>query len=191
MVWPDFLRVTPFSFYAVSCFGSCDALRICFIVFRISCSSGKLTNPAAVQYVDLHRFSSALLFRIGCFLWIPFFYPYPCQAASRAYFFRKVIARSYSIRMIIQFSRCIWKGLSLIPTGKHQMETLNRKIFANYRTALHSFGQIEPKGTLSFGHFPTKNSPFGERYFGKRQKIARRLWQAHFRYEKYNWLSKI
>ena len=52
------------------------------------------------------------------------------------------------------------------------METLNRKIFANYRTALHSFGQIEPKGTLSFGHFPTKNSPFGERYFGKRQKIA-------------------
>ena len=64
----DFLRVTPFSFYAVSCFGSCDALRICFIVFRISCSSGKLTNPAAVQYVDLHRFSSVLFFRIGCFL---------------------------------------------------------------------------------------------------------------------------
>lgn len=45
----DFLRVTPFSFYAVSCFGICDALRICSIILRISCSSGKLTNPTAVK----------------------------------------------------------------------------------------------------------------------------------------------
>ena len=46
------MRVAPFSFYAVSCLGSCDALRICFIVFRISCSSGKRTNPAAVQLMS-------------------------------------------------------------------------------------------------------------------------------------------
>ena len=44
-----FLRVTPFSFYAVSCFGICDVLRICSIILRISCSSGKLTKPTAVK----------------------------------------------------------------------------------------------------------------------------------------------
>ena len=55
-----------------------------------------------------------------------------------------VVAKSYPIRIVIQFSRYNEKVSSLIPTGKRQVTTLNGKIFANLKiplTYLHKGGR--------------------------------------------------
>ena len=88
------------------------------------------------------------------------------------------------------------KAPSLIPTERGQMHTLNRKKFL----PLHLFGIERPKRTLFFkkkseksfsmkkylSFVPTGGGLLGTVFLKKSKKIARQLWQTHFRYPKYN-----
>ena len=59
---------------------------------------------------------------ICCVFRIPFFIPAPIRRRRRARFFRKVVAQSYPIRIVIQFSRYSMKGLHLLPLGSDKWQ---------------------------------------------------------------------
>lgn len=75
---------------------------------------------------DRYRREDRSAFRyLLCFSESRFSIPAPVRRRRCARFFRKVVAQSYPIQIVIQFSRYSLKGPSLTHTGWGQMHTLN------------------------------------------------------------------
>ena len=68
----------------------------------------------------------------------------------------EVVAKSYPIRIVIQFSRCNEKTFHLFPLGSAELSGVFEKISLFCKRPLHSFGQRVLKCTPIFGLFPKK-----------------------------------
>ena len=74
----------------------------------------------------------------------------------------EVVAKSYPIRIVIQFSRCNEKTFHLFPLGSAELSGVFEKISLFCKRPLHSFGQRVLKCTPIFGLFPKKLFPPSE-----------------------------
>ena len=68
----------------------------------------------------------------------------------------EVVAKSYPIRIVIQFSRCNEKTFHLFPLGSAELSGVFEKISLFCKRPLHSFGQRVLKCTPIFGLSPKK-----------------------------------
>ena len=102
------------------------------------------------------RFDDPLIYRACCFLWIQFFCPCPCQAASPCLFLSegrgKVISHSdrYSIFKVLMkrpFTYSHWVNSNSNP---------KRKNICEFENPSHLFAQRVSKCTPVFGLFPKK-----------------------------------
>ena len=86
--------------------------------------------------------------------------PAPVKRRRRARFFRKVVAQSYPTRIIIQFSRYSKEVLSLIPTEKRQVASLNQKNIWEFEKSFHLFplGRAKLSGVFE-KFFVLQNTP--------------------------------
>ena len=82
----------------------------------------------------------------------------------------EVVAKSYPIRIVIQFSRCNEKTFHLSPLGSAELSGVFEKISLFCKRPLHSFGQRVLKCTPIFEIF-RENFLFGE-------KISSLIWNC-------------
>lgn len=154
---------------------------------------------------DRYRREDRSAFRyLLCFSESRFSIPAPVKRRRRARFFRKVVAQSYPIRIVIQFSRYSMKGLHLFPPGNDKCKSKSEK---HLRVAYFekTSSLIWTKGAEMHTHFrdfPRKNfirrkipsliwnweakthPVFKKKFWKKTKKYARHCWQAYFLYLK-------
>lgn len=106
------------------------------------------------------RFDDPLIYRACCFLQMLFVLR-SLTAASLRLLLRGV-AKSYPIRIVIQFSRCNEKAFHLFPLESAELSGAFEKIFLFCKRPIHSFGQRVPKCTPIFEIFREKFL-FGEK----------------------------